>query len=161
MTRFSPVLSITMLMALSGCASVMDMFGRGQAPDTPPPAAEVAPEPAPAVPAANATTVEAFDTTTAAQRTAAAAPVERPARELGTIVASLGDPSEPGFWTKTSLVTEVQQGRLVYPDTGKSVLVELRPLPEGGDAGQVSLAALRVLGAPLTALPKLTVFDRR
>lgn len=158
LVRVSAVFGLSVMLA--GCAGLGDMFG---APPSDVEDAATRPMPRPVdsapVPAENAATVEEFDTTTAEERAAAAAPQERPARELGMMVASLGDPTEPGFWAKTTLVSEVQQGRLVYPQTNKSVLVELRPADEGSN-GQVSLAALRVLGAPLTALPELTVFDR-
>jgi hypothetical protein len=42
---------------------------------------------------------------------------------------------------------------------GKSINIELRP--SGGAAGsgsQISLAAMRLIEAPLTSLPELTVF---
>lgn len=111
-------------------------------------------------PPEDAVTVEAFDTTTEAERVAAAAaPDTGGERELGRTIASLGDPTDPGFWAKTPLVDEVQPGRLDYPETGKSVLVELRPLEAApGSGSQVSLPALRLLEAPLTALPELIVF---
>lgn len=129
------------------------------------PAAD-APRPVPrpeagTLPAGGGRTAAAFDTTTEAERRAASAPVLRPERELGRTVAALGDPAEPGFWARTPLVDEVQQGRLFYPGNGNSVLVELRPLDAAPGAGsQVSLPALRILGAPLTDLPELVVFAR-
>lgn len=111
-------------------------------------------------PPANARTVDQFDTTSDADKQqAAAAPPSGGERELGRTIASLGDPTDPGFWAETPLVTAPVKGRLVYPATGKSVQVELRP--SGGAAGsgsRVSLPALRVLEAPLTALPELIVF---
>lgn len=109
-------------------------------------------------PPPDAASVEEFDTTTEEERVAAAAPVEG-GEELGTTVATLGSPAEAGFWMETPLVSEVRQGRLVYAETGKSVQVELRP--SGGPAGggsRVSLAAMRVLGAPITGLPELVVY---
>lgn len=116
---------------------------------------DTAPPPAP-----SARTVEQFDTTTAQDRAeAAAAPAPEVTEvRLGTTIASLGDPADPGFWAETPLVTEVRQGRLEYSVTGKSVTLELRP--SGGATGsgtRVSLPALRVLEAPLTALPELVV----
>lgn len=109
---------------------------------------------APAPPPA-ARSVEEFDTTTKEQRIAAAKPATG-GTLLGTTVASLGAPSAPGFWVETALVSAVRSGRLVYPANGKSVEVELRPLPEG--SSRVSLAAFRVLEAPLTGLPVLEVY---
>lgn len=111
----------------------------------------------PPVPPANATTVDQFDTTTAADRAAAIAPVAVSDVSLGVTVASLGSPAEPGIWLKTPLVTAVSAGRVIYQ--GKSVNVELRP--SGGAAGsgsQISLAAMRLIEAPLTSLAELTVF---
>lgn len=114
-----------------------------------------APPPPPA-----ARTAEEFDTTTEAQRAEAAATVAAGERRLGLTIASLGDPAEPGFWLVTPLVGAVQTGRVALPGAGgASVAVELRP--SGGPPGsgsRISLAALRVLGVPLTSLPEVAVF---
>ena len=112
-------------------------------------------------PAKSAKTAEQFDTTTKQQRAEAvkeAAP-ETGEKKLGTTIGSLGDPTEPGFWLKTPLVSVAAKGRLEYPDTGKSVAVDLIPI-EGPKTGgsRVSLAALRLLGASLTGLPELVVY---
>ncbi len=114
-------------------------------PDFPPP------------PPPTARTVEQFDTTTAEDRAEAVAPPSGAERRLGTTIASLGSPTDPGIWFKTPLVSEVTQGRVEY--NGKSVNVELRP--SGGAAGsgsQISLAAMRLIEAPLTGLPEVTVY---
>lgn len=115
-------------------------------PDFPPP------------PRPDARTVEDFDTTTAQDRTEAInAEPTTGERRLGTTIASLGAPTDPGIWFKTPLVSATQQGRVEL--NGTSVSVELRP--SGGAAGsgsQISLAAMRLLGAPLTSLPEVTVF---
>jgi hypothetical protein len=114
-------------------------------PDFPPP------------PSANARTVEDFDTTTAQDRAAAVSPPSGGERRLGTTIASLGSPTDPGIWFKTPLVGEVTQGRVEY--NGKSVNVELRPSGGGQGAGsQISLAAMRLIEAPLTGLPEVTVY---
>ncbi len=110
-------------------------------------------------PPENARTAAQFDTTTEEEKQAAAAAPVAAERELGTTIASLGDPTDPGFWAETPLVTTAQAGRLVYPGNGNSVQVELRP--SGGEAGsgtRVSLPAFQVLGAPLTGLPELVVY---
>lgn len=117
------------------------------------------PTPAPPPPP-KARTVEQFDTTTAEDRAAAVAKPE-PAGEtkLGTTIATLGSPADPGIWIKTPLVKTLVMGRAVYGANGKSVNLELRP--SGGDAGsgsQISLPAMRLLGAPLTGLLELTIF---
>lgn len=123
----------------------------------PAPKPQAAPQTADAVPPppAAARTVEQFDTTTAAQRAAASQPASG-GTALGTAVASLGDPSQPGFWMETSLVSDVGSGRVTAVDTGQSVEVELRPLAEG--SARVSLPAWRLLGVPLTELAEVEVF---
>lgn len=114
------------------------------------------PELAAPPPPETARTVEQFDTTTEEQRVAAAAGT--PGGDLlGTTVASLGDPSRAGFWIETPLVSARGTGRLVYPATGKSADVELIPIEGGGS--RVSLAAWRLLEAPLTDLPVLEVYE--
>ncbi|SIN94460.1 hypothetical protein [Vannielia litorea] len=147
---------------LAGCAegpfSMKPKAGGAQATEAPsesaaPVAAEAPPPPA------NARTAAQFDTTTEEEKAAAAAAPVAAERELGTTIASLGDPTDPGFWAETPLVTVAQSGRLVYPGNGNSVQVELRP--SGGPAGsgtRVSLPAFQVLGAPLTGLPELVVY---
>lgn len=116
-------------------------------PDLPPP------------PPPTARTVEQFDTTSAEDRAAAVAPTTGGERRLGATIASLGSPTEPGIWFKTPLVSEATQGRVEY--NGNSVNVELRP--SGGAQGsgsQISLAAMRLIEAPLTGLPEVTVYAK-
>lgn len=113
-----------------------------------------------AKPVQSAHTVEQFDTTTTAQRAdaIAAAPASGE-RKLGATVGSLGDPTEPGFWLKTPLVSKAVKGRVEYPANGKSVAVNLIPIDGPKTAGsRVSLAALRLMEAPLTGLPELVVY---
>jgi len=121
----------------------------------PVPTLNPAPPPPPPV---NAVTQEQFDTTSAEEREAAVVTqVAAGDQELGTTIASLGPPAEPGIWLKTALVTELTPGRIDYQ--GKSINVELRP--SGGAAGsgsQISLAAMRLIEAPLTGLPEIAVF---
>lgn len=119
-------------------------------------AAAVTRAPAPR-PAARATPAQ-LDTTTPEQRAAAAQAPASAETRLGTTVGSLGNPSEGGFWIKTPLVQARAQGRIVNPATGKSAQVELIPLTGGGSGSQVSLAALQLLGVPLTDLPTLEVY---
>lgn len=113
-----------------------------------------------AVPVA-ARTVEEFDTTTAEQRSEAVAGATGVGGEndLGRTVASLGSPTEPGFWLKTPLVSKPSKGRVVYPATGKSVSVDLIPIEGPKTAGsRMSLPAMRLIEAPLTGLPEVQVF---
>jgi hypothetical protein len=109
-----------------------------------------------------ARTVEEFDTTTAEQRSEALAEAAGAGgeRALGTTVASLGSPTEPGFWLKTPLVSAPSKGKVIYPANGKSVAVELIPLDGPKTAGsQLSLPAMRLIEAPLTGLPEVQVFS--
>ena len=113
-----------------------------------------------AVPVA-ARTVEDFDTTTSEQRSEAVAEAADVAAEkdLGRTVASLGSPTEPGFWLKTPLVSAPAKGRVVYPETGKSVAVDLIPIDGPKTAGsRMSLPAMRLIDAPLTGLPEVQVY---
>jgi len=155
-------------LALAGCGELAFLEPR-DAPQMPEPPANAAARPdgadpspgaAAGAPPSGAETVEEFDTTTSEERAAAAAPGDAGGGEaaLGTTVASLGNPAEPGFWAETPLVSEVRRGRLTDPASGASVQVELRP--SGGASGsgtRVSLPAFRVLELPLSALPELRV----
>jgi hypothetical protein len=87
----------------------------------------------------------------------APAPTSAPSGQLGTTVASLGSPTDGGLWLETPLVEVPTQGRIEY--NGQTVSVQLRP--SGGDPGsgsEISVEAMRAIGAPLTGLPELTVF---
>ncbi len=112
-------------------------------------------------PAAQARTVEDFDTTTAEDRAAAVDPSDDGAGEtlLGTTIASLGSPTEPGIWLETPLTDTLERGRAAWRDN--SVNLELRP--SGGEVGagsEMSLAAMRLLEIPLTDLPEISVYRR-
>ncbi|PIE13338.1 MAG: hypothetical protein CSA70_05450 [Rhodobacterales bacterium] len=115
-------------------------------------------------PPETAKTVEQFDTTSQEDRKQAEAAAEKAeqsgvGKSLGRTVASLGDPAQPGFWIKTPLVSAAGKGRVVYPANGKTVQVDLIPIDGRKTAGsRMSLAALRVLDAPLTDLPEVEVF---
>ncbi len=117
---------------------------------------------APAPPPKTARTVEEFDTTTPAAREQAVVAAPKPVvgdGRLGETVASVGDPKDPGFWVKTPLVSERMTGRALYVASGRSVQVQL--IPSGGAPGsgsQISLAAMRLLDAPLTGLPVLVLY---
>lgn len=126
-------------------------------------AAEVVADPvltsAPPPPKA-AKTQEALDTTTAAQRAQAAAPATPKAQSklLGTTVASLGSPSEPGFWLKTPLVKTQTAGRVTNKANGKSSAVTLIPIDGPATGGsRMSLPAMRLIGASLTDLTEVEV----
>ncbi|WP_243698765.1 hypothetical protein [Paracoccus alkanivorans] len=115
-----------------------------------------APSPRPAARA----TPDQLDTTTAEQKAAAAKAPETAETRLGTTVASLGDPTEGGFWIKTPLVKSRGVGRIVNPANGKSAKVDLIPLDGPASAGsQVSLPALQLIGVSLTDLPTIEVYQ--
>lgn len=150
---------------LAGCTEGTMLAGR---PDAAPTAPQATPEqvaaaaaitraPAPR-PAARASAAQ-LDTTTPEQRAEAAKPAAAAETKLGTTVASLGNPSEGGFWIKTPLVKARGTGRIVDPATGKSAKVDLIPLDGPASGGsQVSLPALQLLGVSLTDLPTLEVY---
>jgi hypothetical protein len=150
------------LTLMAGCGQVGTTFDRLTKPDrstaqaSPPAAAPLATRRPP--PAAR--TVEQFDTSTTAERTAAlAAPKPAGSGALGRTVASLGDPAQPGFWLKTPLVKQAGKGRIAYGKTGRTVQVDLIPLEGATSAGsQISLAAMRLLNVALTDLPEIEVF---
>jgi hypothetical protein len=109
----------------------------------------------PPAPPRSARNVDDFDTTTTAARQAATQVVAG-GTAIGTTIATLGAPADPGIWVKTPLVTQVTQGRIQYQ--GRVINAELRP--SGGVAGsgsQISLAAMRLIAAPLTGLVTLTL----
>ena len=114
-----------------------------------------------AVPGAGARKVEEFDTTTAIDRSAALSEAASAggAVALGVTVASLGSPTEPGFWLKTPLVTAPAKGKVIHAGTGKSVAVELIPIDGPETAGsRMSLSAMRLIEVPLSELLKVEVY---
>ena len=112
----------------------------------------------PPPPPPQARTVEEFDTTSAEDRAEALeAPSGGGEERLGTTIASLGPPAEPGIWLETPLTDRLAEGRAEW--NSNSVNLELRP--SGGAPGsgsQISLAAMRLLEIPLTELPEITVY---
>ncbi|KEJ89401.1 hypothetical protein [Sulfitobacter donghicola] len=107
-----------------------------------------------------AKTQEALDTTTTEQRKQAAAPAapEVTSKLLGTTIASLGSPTEPGFWLKTPLVKSETAGRVTNKANGKSSAVTLIPIDGPASGGsRLSLPAMRLIEASLTDLTELEV----
>lgn len=163
-------LFLSFVIVLSGCAGGFSLRPAPQAPDVPvsvvdaPDADVMRPAPRPGT-GARATgpltpqgrSADALDTTSAAERAAAARPAAG-GRALGETLAGLGAPGESGFWLRTGLVSNTTAGRVVSAG-GESVAVELRPSGrEAGSGSQISLAALRALGLSLTQLAPLTVY---
>ncbi|SNS27665.1 hypothetical protein [Antarctobacter heliothermus] len=145
-------------LSLTACGKLPFLKDRPEAERKTPAASR--PEPVSPPPAASARTVDQFDTTTADERKkAAAAPKPGGETSLGDTVASLGDPAAPGFWLETPLVSAPAKGRVLNPATGKSAQVDLIPIDGPKTAGsRISLAAMRLIEAPLTDLPTLRVF---
>ena len=155
-------IALIFLLLTTGCAQVGLLRPAAQpAVDVPQvrpvarPGALSGPKPPP-----DARTVEDFDTTTPEARAAAAEAPATAEMSLGTTIASLGDPTRPGFWLETPLVTAAGQGRVLYPASGQSAQVELLPIDGPSTAGsRLSLPAMRLIGAPLTGLPEIHVFS--
>jgi hypothetical protein len=147
------LLRMGLVLALAGCAQ-LGIGPKTEAPASMPAPGRIAPAPKP-----TANTAAAFDTTTAAQRAEAAQKPATGEAKLGVTIASLGDPTDPGFWMRTGLVSVESKGRIENPKTGKSAKVTLIPTGKPAGAGsEVSLPALRLLEVPLTELPELTVY---
>lgn len=142
--RLSLVLSV--VVGLAGCGgdfrpfAFLDRDDRGS--DVQPPPSEVQD-----VPADEAAGGESEEAAIAPQATG----------NLGTTVASLGDPARPGLWLETPLVSVQTQGRV---EAMNGATAEVALYPSGGLPGsgsRISLAAMQALGLGLTDLPTLTV----
>jgi hypothetical protein len=158
MFRLAAVVALASL--LGACAE--NPFARPEAEPvsapapTPAPAPEVTAPTAP--PAAVASAPAALDTVSeeekqAARDTAAAAPS---GGTLGEVTVALGDPSDPGLWVKSSLVTAERQGT-VRTGGGEAIAVTLRPIGGGDGGAQISLSAMQALGLPLVGLHPVTL----
>ncbi|GGA24458.1 hypothetical protein [Neptunicoccus cionae] len=166
----TPLLLTTIAtLALAGCGDQgFGLFKRGDKDAKPVAEAPVAPpEPAQSHPdttALNKGGALTQDAAGAVSETAlaeATKPVERPEQDKGTTIASLGLLERDGFWLRTPLVSSEADGRVVVEGSGASV--NLRLLPSGGESGagsQLSIAAMQVLGVPITDLVKVQVFIR-
>lgn len=127
-------IALVAVLVLSGCARLQSI-GDGAGPAGPP--AEAVPDPAPEVEATPAAASQPGD--------------------LGQEIVSLGDPTDPGLWIKTRLVSAETVGTVRTLD-GRSAPVTLRPLD--GDGGpQISLAALQRLGLPPAGLAPVIVSE--
>lgn len=159
--RHMRYLAVLSLAGLGACTEFQQAFAPATVapvvPEVTEPVETLDPTPPPPPPP-TAVTVEDFDTTTAEDREEALAEPEPTGEQaLGTSIASLGNPADPGIWLSTPLVDTLKPGRIAWQ--GNSVNVELRP--SGGAAGsgsEISLAAMRLLTAPLTDLPVIEVF---
>lgn len=107
-----------------------------------------------------AQTAEDFDTSTDAEREAAAQSDVKLGLELGTTSATLGNAATPGFWLETPLVTARSKGRVKDPRTGKTLKVDLIPIGGPPTAGsRLSLPAMRLLDVDLQSIVDLTVYQ--
>ncbi len=154
------LLTFSCIFLVAGCAPLQwpgtSRPATHPAPDQATPEASQ-PDVAPVPPAAR--TVDEFDTTTTAQKAAALSGSGDGGTNLGITIASLGSPTEPGFWLKTPLVDTPAKGRVLLPQNGKSVQVDLIPIDGPKSAGsRMSLAAMRLIEAPFTGLPEVQVY---
>ena len=161
MTR---ALTLIAVLALAGCAALPPSVPRQDrdAGAAPLPDGILRPNARPAgvtrpAPPPDARSAEAFDTTTTAERRAAADASDS-GRLLGETVVSLGAVTRSGFWLETPLVAREGPGRVVDPASGASARVTLIPA-EGGS--RLSLAAMRLMGLPLAGLSTVAVYDGR
>ena len=176
--------ALLLAFALAGCAEFSARLGDSLRPFGTTPGPEVAAADDPAVRAAASdpdaadaavagagqaealpeapTTAEDFDTTTPEERAVATAGADTPddaEERLGTTVVSLGDPTDPGLWLDTPLVSAERPGRIVLGE--EAVLVTLRPSgAAAGSGSRISLPAMRLLKVSLTDLPTVEVFGR-
>ena len=151
----SPALLIAL--AVTGCGPLAS--GAREQPDAGPTRPMARPLVATIAPDRSARTAEEFDTTSKSQRQQAVAAATGKAPVLGRTIASLGDPSRPGFWLETALVKGASKGSVVNPANGNKVAVDLIPIDGTPSSGsRISLAAMRVLGVALTDLPELVVY---
>ncbi|MBN2741073.1 MAG: D-galactarate dehydratase [Rhodobacteraceae bacterium] len=148
------LMGLGLVLAVAGCAQ-LGITRNGPAPGLQSGTSEAATP----VPKSSGPNAASLDTTTAAQRAEAAQKPASGETKLGVTIASLGDPTDPGFWMRTGLVSVESKGRIENPKTGKSAKVTLIPSGKPAGAGsEVSLPALRLLEVPLTELPELTVY---
>lgn len=159
----SPRILLLALPLLAACAELGPAVPEAPvveaAQPAPPPRPDTLDPTPPPPPPVDAVTEEELDTTSEEDRAEALAlPPAPPAGSLGTTTATLGPPGDPGIWIETPLVSAVTPGRVTYAGNGKSVNVELRPSGgEPGSGSQISLAAIRLLEAPLTGILELQV----
>jgi hypothetical protein len=115
----------------------------------------VQPVTASGLPPLDGTPLAAETAAAGAEVSVAAVAAPAAAGALGSVVASLGDPTKKGLWVETGLVSAPQKGR-VTTASGQSIEVDLLPGPAGTSA-RMSVAAYRALGLKITELPTLTV----
>ncbi|MEM9551422.1 MAG: hypothetical protein AAGA05_09615 [Pseudomonadota bacterium] len=161
---------ISVCLCLSGCAEFQALFPTNSTEATAAPARQTpntTPEAVPRPPLnpsrgplpTTGLSVDAFDTTTDAERAEATGGLTGGAGSIGTTVAGLGDPARPGFWIETPLVESEGPGRVVYAATGQSVQVKLIPVSDPDTSGsRLSLATMRLLEAPISDLVEVEVF---
>lgn len=159
MTALRPLRLAAILpaLALAACAETTTVSAPATAPvivTTPTGAAAVAPQGTLQRPAGSRSVAQ-LDTATAADRAAAAAAGGKGA-SLGTTTVTLGDATQGGYWLRSPLVKTPGKGRVVNRATGKSTNVDLLPLA-GGGGPQLSLSAMRSIGAAITDLPEVQV----
>lgn len=104
-------------------------------------------------------TPASFDTSTKEERDEAANADAVSDNLLGPTLATLGNPSTPGFWLETPLVSSRQKGHVKDPKSGKSLNVDLIPISgERTSGSRLSLPAMRLLDLDLGAIVELNVY---
>lgn len=167
MPHFARLLApFALTVILSACSTATSLipnpFPKQDNTPVPDSAADVAPEPEVLGDAAptggEVVTAETLDTASAAD-VAAATNVSAPATGLlGETIASLGDPTKPGFWLMTPLVDGERPGRV---EAASGLVVQVTLIPLGGEPGagsQLSLSAMRALNLQLTDLAPVKVY---
>ncbi len=165
--QITPLVLVTFL---SACAQQGEPFGGIFGQKEPEPATDVveeaviapdeaAEETVPVAVGAGGATADTLDTTTEAEKQAVTSVSVPTSGLLGETVASLGDPTKPGFWLKTPLVKAETEGR-IERDGGAVAQVTLIPLDgEATSGSQISLSAMRALDFSLTDLAVLKVYS--
>lgn len=148
-------LALGLVITVCGC-SVLDRIvpGRQSAATPVPTPTPATSAPSPLALGEGRTAADLDQTSEAEKRAALATPKALSERALGSVVVSLGNPAEQGFWLRAPLVVSPGKGRVVTA-SGQSVAVDLLP---GASGAQLSLAAFRALGLSLTDLPEVTVY---
>ena len=150
------MLCVLGLLTVSGCENVkrLDVFSNTK------PEANKATQQAVITDTGAPKSASELDVATKEERQAAIAESTAPEKEkaLGKTIASLGSPAQAGFWLKTPLVSEQEEGRVVVLASGQSANLVVMPLEGEGSGSQLSLSAMRLLGLPLMDLVKINVF---
>lgn len=156
--RFLSTAMFAVFATVSGCAEVDQLISSARGDDVNSTVQSQQPRTGESLPRGTATTPEALDQSTEAERKKAKQ-VSAAGQNLGQTVASLGSPSEAGFWLKTPLVKVETPGQIRDRATGNALAVRLIPINGPVTAGsRMSLAAMRALNVGLSELVTVDVY---